>query len=206
MSKPSTRTKSARPKGLTMPDAGFHIAVMGALLDADLLSEETVEKHARGVAKAVAKLDEDDMEGRLALVLARLHEFPLPASKVAKIESLDFDGGNTIYMTLEEVAETNSGGETSVYSSRSLDGIAALTALTRLDNDSHGCPDDGEALDLAPLAGCQQLEEIWLPDCKSADVLLGLPKLKRVRLLGPVEVAPADALDRLRAKGVAIES
>ncbi len=200
---PNKKSVSA---GLTMPDAGFHIAVLGALIDAELISETAVEKHLASVEKKVEKLEEDDEEGRLGLVLARLHEFALPAAKVAKLEALDFDGGNTIYMSLEEAAGTYSGGETQAHVANSLEGIGALKQLARLDLDSHGAPPDGEASDLSPLAGHPLLEELTVGDCKNAEVLLELPKLQRVRLLGSTaKVNPAHVLAALEKKGVVVE-
>ena len=134
---PAKHTKT--PSGLTMPDAGFHLAVLGALMDADVVSEEA-KTFCKPLVKALDRLDEDDEAARLRLVLEHLHTMPLPAAKVAKIAALDFDGGNVVYMTLEEIAGTNSGGETDVYSAGSLDGIGALVALEHLDLDSHGNP------------------------------------------------------------------
>ncbi len=210
MTKPKT-ARSPKPgappsPALFFPDAGLHIAVLGALVDAELVSESAVEKHAKGVAEELARLDEDDMNGRLRLVLRRLHTFPLAPTKVAKIEALDFDGGNIIYMSLEEIAGTYSGGETDVYSLVSLAGISALKGLTRLDLDAHGNPPEGKANDLAHLAGLGALEEIVLGDCENADVLLSLPKLRRVRILGSrAEVKPASVLRALEEKGVVVE-
>ena len=198
--------KKAGPAGITMPDAGLHVAVLGALLDAELISESAIEKHLASVTGEVEALDEDDMEGRLGVVLRRLHALPLPAAKVAKIEALDFDGGNVIYMSLEEAAGTYSGGETDVYSLGSLEGIGALSRLTRLDLDSHGSPPDGEASDLSPLDGHPALEELWVGDCKNADVLLRLPKLRLVKVLGSQAViTPASVLEGLEARGVRVE-
>lgn len=188
-----------------MPDAGFHLAVLGALMDAEVVSEKAVERFCKPLVKALDGLDEDDEAGRLGLVLAHLHTMPLPAAKVAKIDALDFDGGNSVYMTLEDIAGTNSGGETDVYCAGSLQGISALAALERLDLDSHGNPPGDERLDLAPLAGHPRLAEIMVGDCRNADALATLPKLSRVRVLGSTaEVRPKGVLEELAAKGVEV--
>jgi hypothetical protein len=200
---PAKRTKA--PSGLTMPDAGFHLAVLGALMDADVVSEEAIERFCKPLVKALDRLDEDDQTARLRLVLEHLHTMPLPAAKVAKIESLDFDGGNVVYMTLEGIAGTDSGGETDVYSAGSLDGIGALVALERLDIDSHGNPPGGVLMDLAPLAGHPRLAEIMLGDCRNADALASVPRLRSVRVLGSTaDVQPKGVLKKLAAKGVKV--
>jgi len=191
---------------LIFPDPGFHLAVLGALVDAELFDESRIESHVEAIADELSELDEDDENARLELVLRQLHTLPLPAAKVAKIEALDFDGGNTIYMTLEQLAETNSGGETEVYSVGSLAGISALTRLGSLDLDSHGSPANDELRDLSPLADLFALEEVCLCDCEHADVLLGLPKLRQVRVLGAsATVEPGHVLAALEAKGVVVE-
>ncbi|MFO0550672.1 MAG: hypothetical protein U0271_19920 [Polyangiaceae bacterium] len=205
MSKPKTATKKPPAATVTMKDAGFHLGVLGALLEAELVTESALERHGKAIAKALEALDEFDEVGRLTLALEHFHKFPLPAAKLKKIESLDFDGGNEVYMTFEDIAGTNSGGETEVYSVQSLDGIAALVNLQRLDLDSHGCPAQDELRDLSPLAGMAALEEIMLCDCTNADALLTLPKLRRIRLLGDVTVEPDNVLAELKKRGVTVE-
>lgn len=202
----TAKPKPAKPAAatLTMPDPGFHLAVLGALVEAEAVSESALERHGKGVAKALDALDEDDEHGRLTLALAHFHKLPLAAAKVRKIDALDFDGGNVVYMTLEEIAGTYSGGETDAYAVQSLAGIDALVGLQRLDLDSHGCPADGELRDLAPLANLPALEEIQLCDCTNADALLTLPKLRRVTLLGAVTVEPAGVIEELKRRGVEV--
>jgi len=204
--KGSPRAKSRKPTGLILPDAGFHLAVIGALMDADVLSEEAVERFCKPLAKALDRLEEDDEHGRLGLVLAHLHTMPLPPEKVAAIAALDFDGGNSVYMTLEEIAGVYSGGETDAYSVGSFEGIGALEGLESLDIDSHGNPPGDAVVDFAPLARHPRLAELTISDGKNADALETLPSLKRVRLLGTGEgLQPEGVLDRLAAKGVAVE-
>lgn len=198
--------KGPTKPGLLFPDAGFHIAVLNALREADLVSERAVERHLAGIDKALEDLDEDAMEERLAVVLERLHALALDPAKVSKVTALDFDGGNEIYMSLEEAAETSSGGETTVYSVRSFEGISALTSLERLDIDSHGCPDEGESADLGPLADHPALEDLTLfCDARNGDALLSLPKLKRVRVFSTIRIEPPGVLDRLVERGVVVE-
>ncbi len=210
---PSKTTPAKKPakaknasNALIFADAGFHIAVLNALREADLVSESAVEKHLKGIGKALVDLDEDAMEERLQVVLERLHALALDPAKVAKIKALDFDGGNEIYMSLEEAAETCSGGETSVYSVRSFEGLSALSALERLDIDSHGCPEEGELADLAPLANHPALEDLTLfCDASNADALLSLPKLTRVRVFSTNRVEPLGVLETLVKRGVTVE-
>jgi hypothetical protein len=58
----------------------------------------------------------------------------------------------------------------------------------------------------ATRAGLSSLEEIRLCDCEHAEVLLGLPKLRQVRVLGAsATVEPSHVLAALEAKGVVIE-
>lgn len=201
----SAKRTAKTASGVTMPDAGFHLAVLGALMEAELVSEEAVERFCKPIAEALEGLDEDDERGRLRLVLAHLHTMPLPAAKTAKIAALDFDGGNSVYMTLEEIAGTYSGGETDAYCAESLEGIGELVGLERLDIDSHGNPSGDKVVDLAPLAGHPRLAEIMVGDCRNADALETLPNLKRVRVLGSMaDVGPKGVLERLTAKGVEV--
>lgn len=189
------RKKPAPTKGLVLPDPGLHIAVLGALLDSGAVEADTIEAALEGIE------GEEDID-RLREGIRRLHALGLDPMAVARIDALDFDGGNEIYMTLERGADVYTGGEDDTYSLRSLEGSAALSALERLDLDGHGYRE--ETLDLRPLARHPALADLTLSGtCAGAAALETLPKLARLDMrLGEVD-DPA-VLDRLRARGVEI--
>lgn len=204
--KPAASKKSAAksPKrasttnGIKFPDPGFHIAVLGALLDAKFISPELIQATLEGL-----DFDEDSSETeRLLAAMGRLHSLTVDPEAAATIESLDFDGGNEIYMLLEDGAETETGGEDDTYCLQALTGIGALSGLKNLSLDGHGYR--AETLDLKPLEGHPTLEIVTLSGkCKNAIALETMPKLARLDLrLGKVD--RPNVLDRLAKLGVEI--
>jgi hypothetical protein len=181
---------------VVFPDPGFHIAVLGALLDQELVDQEKIEAKLQGIE------GEDEFD-RLRTGMARLHAIKLARRKIEKIERLDFDGGNEIYMVLEEGADIYTGGEDDTYALRSLEGIGALTGLQTLNLDGHGYRE--ETLDLRPLQGHPALATLTLTGkCSHAAILETLPKLAKIDLrYGKVD--NASVLDRLAARGVEIQ-
>lgn len=185
--------------GITFPDPGFHIAVLGALLDAKAMGPRRIRASLEALES-----DElgDDETARLVAAMKCLHAIKLDPKKVAHIESLDFDGGNEIYMMLEDGAGVETGGEDDTYCLLSIDGIAALSRLKNLNLDGHGYR--RETLDLRPVAGHPALETLVLTGkCKGAKALESLPKLRKIALLAGSVDAPA-VLDRLAKRGVEI--
>ena len=182
---------------IVFPDAGLHIAVLGALLDAGVEDEERIEAKLEGID------DDEDEFVRLRAAMARLHAIKLDRKQVARIERLDFDGGNEVYLMLEQGAGVYTGGEDDTYSLRSLEGINALSALQDLDLDGHGYRE--ETLDLRPLEGHPSLTSFILSgECSGAATLEALPKLAALDVrLGSVD--DASVLDRLAARGVKVE-
>jgi len=196
--KVATKNLPVVENGLTFPDPGFHIAVLGALLDKKALRAGHIQASLEG-------LDFDDEASeteRLLAAMARLHAIKLDPKKVARIEALDFDGGNEIYMLLEDGAGVETGGEDDTYSLQAITGIGALSGLKKLRLDGHGYR--AETLDLKPLEGHPALEFLQLSGkCKSAKTLESLPKLAHVDLLYASVDRPA-VLDRLAKRGVEI--
>lgn len=197
----ASATKAAGGKAgdesrVVFPDPGFHIAVLGALLDADLANLDKIEDKLEGI-------EGDDEYDRLRTGMARLHSIKLDRKKVARIERLDFDGGNEIYMMLEQGADIDTGGEDDTYALRSIEGIGALTGLQTLSLDGHGYRE--ETLDLRPLKEHPALATLILSGtCSHAAVLETLPRLAKLDVrLG--EVDDASVLDRLAARGVDIQ-
>lgn len=190
--------RASTTNGITFPDAGFHIAVLGALLDAKFISPELIQATLEGL-----DFDEDSSETeRLLLAMRRLHSLTVDPAAAATIESLDFDGGNEIYMLLEDGAETETGGEDDTYCLQALTGLEALSGLKHLSLDGHGYRE--KTLDLKPLEGHPALEIVILSGkCKNAKALETLPKLARLDLrLGNVD--RPNTLDRLAKLGVEI--
>lgn len=196
--KAATKKAAATDKDetrLVFPDPGLHIAVLGALMEAEAIDSERIEAKLEGI-------EGDDETDRLRAAMARLHSIKLDRKKVARLDRLDFDGGNEIYMMMESGADVYTGGEDDTYSLRSLAGIGALEALETLDLDGHGFFDD--LRDLRPLEGLAKLTHLTLTgDWTHAASLETLPKLASLDVrLGSVD-DPA-ALDRLAARGVEV--
>lgn len=195
-----SKPKAATTNGLKFPDPGFHIAVLGALLDAQFISAELIQATLEGL-----DFDEDSTETeRLLVAMSRLHSLTVDPKAAASIESLDFDGGNEIYMLLEDGAETETGGEDDTYCLQALTGLEALSGLKNLSLDGHGYR--AETLDLSPLEGHPALEIVTLSGkCKNAKVLETMPKLARLDVrLGKVD--RPNVLDRLAKLGVEVLS
>lgn len=196
--RPSKTKRVEKKDGIVFPDPGFHIAVLGALLDMKKISAELIQSTLEGL-----DFDEDSSETeRLLAAMARLHTLKMDPADLAQIDTLDFDGGNMIYMLLEDGAETETGGEDDTYCLLALTGIAALSGLKYLSLDGHGYRE--EKLDLKPLEGHPALETLILTGkCKSARALETMPNLARVDVrLGKVDVP--SALDRLEKRGVEV--
>ncbi|WP_432992448.1 DUF6892 domain-containing protein [Dactylosporangium sp. CA-233914] len=180
---------------VTFPDRGLHLAVLDALLNCGVVS----------AGELVAGFDELPGDGyaRVDAAARRLHARPLPADAVAGIESIDFDGGNDIYMAIEDALDWDTGGESDDYNLGSLAGIHALAALRSLDLNGHGYR--RQPLDLTPLAGHPRLEELVLTgDCLASGVLQTLPALRSLDT-SMARVDDPDVLPRLEARGVAVK-
>ena len=185
-----------------IPDPGLFLAVLQALIEQDILPEERLDP-----VLADIETSDDELGGveaaRVAAALALLHAVPLPTGALARVQTLDFDRGNDIYMLIEELLDIDTGGQRPYYALRSLQGVAALTALTALNLDGHGHP-GAAALDLAPLAGHPTLASIYLSGrCTHASALEALPALNTLRARREHLDDPT-VLTRLAARGVEI--
>jgi hypothetical protein len=181
-------------EGLLFPCAGLHLAVLGALRDKKLL-KISLKKVLKGID---AEGEESGLEedARIAVGVEALHAIPLDPSAVAKLQSLSFDGGNSIYLDVEEVLGVETGGETEVYGLTSLEGIGALVGLTKLSLDGHGY--SHEAIDLSPLTGHPALTSLTLSGgYTGTEALETIGTLERVKALGD-----AKARERLQARGI----
>ena len=188
------------PNGLTFPDPGFHIAVLGALLDRKVFSVGQIQSSFEGL-----EFDEEASETeRLLAAMPRLQAIRMDPKEVARIETLDFDGGNEIYMVLEDAADAETGGEDDTYSLLAITGIEALSGLKTLDLDGHGYR--AETLDLKPLKAHPSLQKLTLTGkCKPFTVLDSLPKLVHLDLRFADPIAPT-VIARLAKRGVEIIS
>ncbi len=189
---------TATPK---IPDPGLFLGVLQALIEQEILPEERLDPILADIETSDAEPDDNEAE-RVAAALARLHELPLTTAMLARIESIDFDGGNDIYMLIEEVLDIDTGGEEDYYNLQSLAGIDALTSLTSLNLDGHGYRE--AALDLSPLADHPTLASIYLTGkCTHAKALETLPALNTLTARASNLDDPT-VLDRLAARGVEV--
>jgi hypothetical protein len=183
-----------------IPDPGLFLGVLQAMLEQELLSQDRLDP---ALADIETSDDEDgDEQERVAAAVARLHETPLPDEGLARVERIDFDGGNDIYMLIEEVLDIDTGGEADYYCLGSLQGIGALTSLVALNLDGHGYRQ--APLDLSPLAGHPALADLYLTGvCTNAAVLTTLPALAKLRTRAS-DLDDPTVLDRLRQRGVEV--
>jgi len=186
-----------------IPDLGLFLGVLQALLKQEILPEERLDPVLADIETSDAEPDDNEAE-RVAAAVARLHELPLTAEMLARIESVGFDGGNDIYMLIEEVLDIDTGGEEDYYQLQSLVGIDALTALTSLNLDGHGYRE--AALDLSPLQGHPKLASIYLTGkCTNAKALETLPALNTLTARA-TDLDDPTVLERLAARGVEINN
>lgn len=187
---------------IVFTDRGLHLGVLDALLDSGDIAADDL----KAVVESTGPDGPDDgypgPGPRLAASLNLLHAVPVPAATAATVDRLDFDGGNEIYMLIEQTLDIDTGGESDDYNVTSLDGIGALSGLLSLDLDGHGYR--STPLDLTPLADHPTLETLLLTgDCTAAGVLESLPALREL----DVRLARLDDPDvpaRLASRGVTI--
>jgi hypothetical protein len=182
-------------KAREIEDTGLRLSIMNALIARGALDEGVLRARLQGI---VAEAEDED--ARISEALRRLAEIDLDPHALVEIEALDFDGGNDIYMLIEEEIDVDTGGETNHYELNSLAGVERLTALRSLDLDGYGYR--GDDLDLAPLRDHPALASVVLSGrCIHAEALESVPSLVKLSVaLGQVD---DDAiLERLAARGV----
>jgi hypothetical protein len=185
-----------------IPDSGLRLAILDALLGLGHLDEDALRDRLASIRDPNVE-DPWEFENEwIAEALGRLEMVELDPEHLAQIERIDFDGGNDIYMLIEETLDIDTGGETDHYQLGSLSGIERLTALETLNLDGHGYRK--APLDLSPLRDHPSLQRVWLSGkCIHAQALEQLPALCKLDVgLGGVD---DDAvLDRLQARGIEI--
>ncbi|WP_327002381.1 hypothetical protein OHA72_45810 [Dactylosporangium sp. NBC_01737] len=126
----------------------------------------------------------------------------MSSAEAAAISHLNVDGGNEIYMLVEQTLDIDTGGESDDYNVTSLEGIHALPGLRSLDLDGHGY--HPTPLDLTPLTGYTTLSELFLTgDCTRAGALESLPALRNLNVtLARLDVP--DVLTRPEARRVTV--
>ncbi|WP_433074497.1 DUF6892 domain-containing protein [Dactylosporangium sp. CA-052675] len=187
---------------IVFADRGLHLGVLGALLSSGDIAADDL----RAVVDSTGPDGPDDgypgPGPRLAASLDLLHAFPVPSALAAAVERLDFDGGNDIYMLIEQTLDIDTGGETDDYNVTSLEGIHALPGLLSLNLDGHGY--HPAPLDLTPLTGHPTLTKLYLTgDCTAAGALESLPALRDLDVALARLDDPA-VLPRLESRGVTI--
>ncbi|OZV78751.1 hypothetical protein CA850_18630 [Micromonospora echinospora] len=187
---------------IVFADRGLHLGVLNALLDNDVVTEEDLT----AIIESTGPDGPDDgypgPGPRLAASLDLLHAVPVPSAAAAGITELDFDGGNDIYMLVEQALDIDTGGESDDYNVSSLEGIQALSGLESLDLDGHGY--HPAPLDLTPLTGHPNLSKLFLTgDCTGAEALESLPALRDLDV-SLAQLDDPDVLDRLEARGVKV--
>ncbi|GAA2373349.1 DUF6892 domain-containing protein [Dactylosporangium salmoneum] len=187
---------------IVFADRGMHLGVLGALLDVGGIAATDLTTI---IDSTGPDGPDDGYPGpgpRLAASLNLLHAFAVPPALAAAVDRLDFDGGNEIYMLIEQTLDIDTGGESDDYNVTSLEGIHALSGLRSLNLDGHGY--HPAPLDLTPLTGHPTLAKLLLTgDCTTAGALESLPALRDLDVTLARLDDPA-ALTRMEARGVTI--
>jgi hypothetical protein len=125
-----------------------------------------------------------------------LVRYPLTPEHLAAVETLCFDGGNSIY----EYAWPGWDGESEDFNVRRLDGLGLLPNLRKFDEISMLYVDD-----FRPMTAMPNLQSLKLgPDTKvPVEVLLSLPALKLFTCYEN-EAPDQSVLDSLKARGVRV--
>ncbi|GAA1582509.1 DUF6892 domain-containing protein [Actinoplanes couchii] len=188
---------------IVFADRGLHLGVLDALLNAGALDPAAL---VTIVESTGPDGPEDGYPGpgpRLAASLTLLHAFGITEAQAAAVEAVDFDGGNEIYMLVEQTLDIDTGGESDDYIVASLAGERQLPGLRSLDLDGHGYR--SAALDLTPLAGHPTLEKLLLTgDATAAATLESLPALRDLDVSLAGNLDDPDVLNRLENRGVAV--
>lgn len=189
-----------------IPDTGLRLGVLNALLEIGRLDDEALRKRLAGIADEEYEEDEDDEKDeedvRIERALERLRDVEIDPEALVEIERIGFDGGNDIYMLIEETIDVDTGGETDHYQLGSLAGIERFTGLHTLSLDGHGYRKAD--LDLGPLRGHPTLVTLSLTGrCTNVGAL------ETIGTLGKLDVSYGGvddeaALDRLAARGVTV--
>jgi hypothetical protein len=185
-----------------IPDSGLRLAILDALLGLGHLDDEALHSKLDGIRDPEVD-DPWEFENEwIAAALGRLEEVELDPAQLREIERIDFDGGNDIYMLIEETLDIDTGGETDHYQLGSLAGIERLTGLQVLNLDGHGYRK--APLDLGPLRNHPALQRVRSSGrCINAQALEHMPALREIDVgLGSLD--DEHVLDRLAVRGVAV--
>ncbi|MDI1463409.1 hypothetical protein QEZ54_20725 [Catellatospora sp. KI3] len=187
---------------IVFADRGLHLGVLNALLANGAIAAADLS----AIVESTGPDGPDDgypgPGPRLAAALDLLHAVAVPASAASAIDRLDFDGGNDIYMLVEQTLDIDTGGESDDYNVTSLEGVHTLSGLKSLNLDGHGYHPD--PLDLTPLTGHPTLSELVLTGvCTNAAALETLPALRTLNV-ALARLDDPDVPTRLEARGVAV--
>jgi hypothetical protein len=187
-----------------IPDSGLRLGILEALLGLGHLDEDALRERLADIRDPDVDVDREYEDEWIAKALARLAEVEIDPDTLGEIERLHFDGGNDIYMLIEETLDIDTGGETDHYQVGSLAGIERLGGLQVLDLDGHGYRK--APLDLGPLRDHPTLQRVVLSGkCIGAGALERMPALTKVDVqLGSVD--DGAVLERLAARGVEVRS
>jgi hypothetical protein len=185
-----------------IPDSGLRLGILNALLERGQLDADALRDRLASIRDPEVENPWEHEDEWIAEALARLAEVELDVEQLSAIERLDFDGGNDIYMLIEESLDIDTGGETDHYQVGSLAGVERLTGLRALNLDGHGYRK--APLDLGPLRDHPALQKVVLSGiCVAAQALEHMPMLAEVDIgLGSVD--DGAVLDRLAARGIAV--
>jgi hypothetical protein len=189
--------------GDAIGDVGLRMAALNALRSAGVVNDAVLKA---ALAPAIERIRANDkywhgedgerrvdagewMEDLLGHAITALASVEVQASDLAAITSLSFDGGEEIYMWLEENTaeqldldawELDTGGESNLYRVESFDGVQALPALTSLLLDAYGWSDSPR--DATPLVALKELSTLKLmgSPLENAQILAQLPSLRKV--------------------------
>ena len=180
--------------GAPFSDVNLKLAVMSALLDAKLLDLGTPEQLATHVRGRPVDLEKDGYD-LIPEALDYLARYPLTDNLLTSVESMEFDGGATIY----PFAWYFWSGEEGAFDIRDLSGIRFCTNLKSLSVIS--MIDKVDIRALVPLKTLEQVS-INVPS-ENIEALLDIPSLNEAGRFAGNSAAPA-VLEKLKQRGVQV--
>lgn len=189
--------------GAPFGDPNLKLVVMSVMMDKGILDLGTREELAGFVLGRAVDLD---TEGHHPLLPVRtyLERYPLTREMLDQVDTLYFDGGNTIYSYIWKFWS----GEDDSFDVASMAGIANCPNITTLDLTSMV-----RFVDLEALRPPLKLQHLTLGvDLANLPALLDMPALRGVRIYDDdiyrdvmTQGSPArQVMERLKARGVSV--
>ncbi len=177
------------------PDFGFRLGILSAMLDEGTLQESDIEpalqkgvdavrSHSKFWHEGVLDMDSFGPEEILSILVENFGDVLVSQSQLDSVTSLNFDGGNEIYMYLEghsatlldlEDWELDTGGESDLYLVNNFEGAQILQNLEELDLDAYGwCTTIRDASPLGKVPSLKKITSVEAKQLSNSEAISGL--------------------------------